>query len=343
MPRGRRAGAPGRARLKHGLEYALLRGALALFGAVPRPVALWAGRRLGDLAFDVLRLRRRVTLENLALAFGRERTRAERRAIARGAYRQVGMTFCEFLLFARERPADLLARVEVETPEILERARAHAGGVIYLTAHTGNWEVFGTTLGLLDRPLATIVADQRNPRVDRFVKRTRARLEGMVVIEMGSALRAIAKTLRDGGRVGIAGEQDAGAQGLFLPFFGTPASTALGPARFAYRSGAMIVVGFDRRVRAGRHAIVLHEPIFADPGQPEEEETQRILSLYTGLLEDFVRRHPEQWFWMHRRWKTRPPVQSAGPAGSARARVSAGAAGTPGRSGGESQEGTCAG
>ncbi|MBM3316444.1 MAG: hypothetical protein FJY75_01190 [Candidatus Eisenbacteria bacterium] len=307
----RRSTASGRPRLKHRVEYALLRAALALLSLLPLGAALWCGRRLADFAFDILRLRRAVTLANLERAFGGSLRAGERRALARSAYRQVGMSFCEVLRFPGERPESLLARASVGPDEILERARGHQGGLIYLTAHTGNWELFGTVMGLLDRPLATIVAAQRNPLVDRWIKRWRARMRGMVMIERGSALRGILRALGGGGRVGIAGEQDAGPQGLFLPFLGRPASTAIGPARFAYRSGAMIVIGFDRRLAGGRHAIELHPPLFADRSRPEEEETLRILSHYTRLLEDFVRRHPDQWFWMHRRWKTRPPGEGA--------------------------------
>jgi KDO2-lipid IV(A) lauroyltransferase len=308
------AGARPRVRARHVAEYALLR--LALFGLVRLPLAwtLWFGRRLGDFTFDVLRLRRRVTLENLALALGATHDECTRRRIARGAYRNVGMTFCELMRFTRAHPDELLRRTRLVHAQALPEAAAAGRGVVHLTAHTGNWEWYGTYMGLIDGPLATIITDQHNPLVDRFVKATRRRMRGMVLIPIGSALRGVLRTLQAGGRVGIAGDQDAGRNGVFMPFFGHLASAAVGPAHFAYRTGSPIVVGFDRHLGGGRHEITLHPPIIPDPTRSEAQETHRILTLYAGMFEDFVRRYPDQWLWMHRRWKTRPPHDGqAGP------------------------------
>jgi KDO2-lipid IV(A) lauroyltransferase len=306
-----RAVRPTRVSAKHVAEYALLRCVYFAFGHLPRPVTLWCARRLGDFAFDLLRLRRRVTLANLELALGERLNARARAGIARRAYRNIGMTFAEFVLFGREPREAFLARTRVlDSGPIAAAARA-GQGVIYLTAHTGNWENFGLVVGLIDGPLATIIADQRNPLVDRFVKEIRSRTGSMLMIPRGSALRGIMRTLQAGGRVGIAGEQDAGQGGVFLPLFGRLASTAVGPARFAYRTGAPIVVGFDRHAPGGRHEIELHPPIVPDRTRPEGEEMVRMLTRYNALLEGFVERYPDQWFWMHRRWKTRPPGERA--------------------------------
>jgi Kdo2-lipid IVA lauroyltransferase/acyltransferase len=307
-----------RVRVRHVAEYALLRFALFGLARLPLAWALWLGRRLGDFTFDVVRLRRRVTLENLRLALGETHDARARQRIARGAYRNIGMTLCELMRFTRARPDELRERTRLVRPEALQEAAAPGRGIIHLTAHTGNWEWYATYLGLLDGPLATIVTDQHNPLVDRFVKATRTRMRGMVLIPVGSALRGVLRTLEAGGRVAIAGDQDAGRHGLFMPFFGHPASAAVGPARFAYRTGSPIIVGFDRHVGGGRHEITLHPPIFIDPARSEAEETQRVITLYAGMFEDFVRRYPDQWLWMHRRWKTRPPGE-----GSAEARKDA--------------------
>jgi len=296
-----------RPRLRHCAEYGLLLVAVAVLSALPARLALWAARRLGDFAFDVLRMRRRVTLGNLEQAYGAELTPPARRALARRTYRNIAMSFVELLRFAWRNPRHLADRAHLSEPQHIEAARALRRGVIYLTAHVGNWELCGSFISYYDAPLATIIADQRNPYVDRFVKRTRQRM-GMEMIPIGSALRQVLRRLRAGGRVGIAAEQDAGPGGLFLPFFGRAASTAVGPARFAYRTGAPIVIAFDHRVGIEGHRIEVYPPLLPDPTRDETAEVARIMGIYAQRLEAFIRRHPDQWFWMHRRWKTRPPA-----------------------------------
>ncbi|MCK4414602.1 MAG: hypothetical protein KAY32_13795 [Candidatus Eisenbacteria sp.] len=314
--RRRRVGLAKRA--QHLGEYLLLRALLALLARVPRRAALWFARRLGDFAFEILRLRRRVTLENLARAFGEEHSPAQRRQIAREAYRAMGMTFIELALFHTGTLEELVGLTRIRGRDHLRAAVAGGGGVVYLTAHVGNWETCGAVTGWLDEAPAVVIADQRNPLVDRFVKRARERV-GLDLVPIGSALRKLLRRLRRGGRIALVADQDAGRDGVFLDFMGTPAATATGPARLAYRSGAPILIGFDRHLPGGRHEIEYQPPLWVDRARPEAEETVRLLRVYLERLEAFVRRHPEQYFWMHRRWKTRPP-DSAGDGGATSAR-----------------------
>jgi KDO2-lipid IV(A) lauroyltransferase len=297
-------------RAQHLFEYGALRLLVALLSRIPRPAALWIARRLGDLAYDLLRLRRRVTLDNLARAFGDDHPPAARRRIARGAYRAMGMTFIELALFPATATSELVAATRLRGVEHLRAAAAAGRGIVYLTAHVGNWESCGAVTGWLDEPPAAVIAEQRNPFVDRYVRAARRRV-GLEVVPVGSALRALLRRLRRGGRIALVADQDAGRDGIFLDFMGTAAATATGPARLAYRSGAPIVIGFDRHLGGGRHEIQYHPPIEIDRSRPEAEETRRVLGLYLEHLEAFIRKHPEQYFWMHRRWKTRPPGNAA--------------------------------
>lgn len=294
-----------RPRWKHRLEYGLLQLILWIVRGMPFSLAMWCARRLGDVTFDLLRLRRRVTLVNLAAAFGHQSDPAARRRLARRTYRNFGMSFVEFALFASQRIEQLAARVHVRGARHMRAAAARGRGVIYLTAHAGSWEMLGACLGFHDRPLSIVVGDQHNPLVDRFAKAMRMR-QGMIVIATGSALRQCIRTLRRGGRLGIVGDQDGGPGSLFLDFFGRAAATPSGPARFAYRTGAAVVLAFDRYVGAGEHEIQLYPPMLPDPHRSEEAEILRVMQHYNRELEAFVRRYPDAWFWMHRRWKTRP-------------------------------------
>jgi Kdo2-lipid IVA lauroyltransferase/acyltransferase len=300
-----------RTRVRHAIEYALLRGVGFPLVWLPLGASLWIGRRLGDFVFSVLRMRRRVALENLRRGLGPEPGEAELERIARAVYRNMGMTFVEFLRFERERRDDLMARTEVGPLAVLEQAQRSGRGVIFLTAHTGDWEVCGVVMGVVGGPLSTVVGDQKNLWVDRYIKTLRVKV-GMRIIPIGSALREVMRLLAAGGRGALAADQDAGGDGLLLEFLGRPASCSTGPARFAYRSGAAVVIGLDRHLGGGRHRLLLHPPIVPDPSRPEEEEVARILTEFNHALEAFVRRHPDQWFWMHRRWKSGTERVAAG-------------------------------
>lgn len=300
-----------RTRNRHAIEYALLRAIALPLAWLPLGVGLWVGRRLGDVASRVLRLRWRVTRENLRAALGAERDADELTRIARTAYRNIGMTFIEFLRFGRDRRAGLMERTAIGPLAVLEQAAARGHGIIYLTSHTGNWELCGVVMGGLGGSVDGVVGDQKNLWVDGYVKRLRARA-GVRQIPIGSALREVMRRLAAGGRVVLAADQDGGRDGVLLEFLGRPASCQAGPARFAYRSQAAIIVCLDRHLGNGRHEVLLHPPIVPDPAQPEEAEVARILAASNRYLEAFLRRYPEQYFWMHRRWKSGTERVAAG-------------------------------
>lgn len=294
---------PERTRYRHAIEYGVLCAVALPLTWLPLGVSLWMGRRLGDFASLVLRMRWRVTLENLRAALGAERDATELARIARSAYQSAGMTFVEFLRFGRDRRAGLMERTTIGPLAVLEPAAAGGRGVIYLTSHTGNWELCGVVMGGLGGSVEGVVGDQKNLWVDGYVKRLRARA-GVQQIPIGSALREVMRRLAAGGRVVLAADQDGGRDGVLLEFLGRPASCQPGPARFAYRSRAAIVVCLDRHLGNGRHEVLLHPPIVPDPARPEEAEVKRILAESNRHLEAFLRRYPEQYFWMHRRWKS---------------------------------------
>jgi KDO2-lipid IV(A) lauroyltransferase len=305
-----------RTRFRHAIEYGLLRAAAFPVEWLPLPAALWVGRRLADFAFSGLRLRRRVSLENLRASLGPEVPEAELERIARAAYRNLGMTFVEFIRFGRDGVDAMRERTVVRPLAALEEAKAQGRGIVYLTAHTGNWELCGACLGALSGPVHAVVGDQKNLWVDAYVKRLRTRVR-MHQIPIGSALREVLRRLGDGERMVLAADQDGGRDGLLLEFLGRPASCATGPARFAYRSRATVLVSLDRHLGGGRHEIALFPPIVPDPEQPEEDEVRRILIAFNRALGTFVQRHPDQWFWAHRRWKTGMERAAAGEAAGA--------------------------
>lgn len=292
-----------RRRPKHYLEYGLLRFLLFFIHRTPIGSGLWFARRLGDFVFDMIRLRRKVALENMRQAFGDRFSQRELKRFARSCYRNFAMTMVEFAYYGEHGIESVGDRVQMIDFKNVEAAAALDKGVLFLTAHTGNWELLGGKVSHDWAPLTEISGDQKNLFVDKYTKKMRRRL-GVELIPIGSSLKMVIRTLRAKGRVALVADQDAGQDGIFVDFLGRPASTSAGPAWFAYRTGAPIVVAFDRHLGDGRHETVFYPPLIPDQDQPEQEEIRRLLTEYTSHLETFIRDYPDQWLWMHRRWKT---------------------------------------
>jgi len=295
-------------RLRWSVEYAALgvvRGAARL---LPRPWLSAAGRGLGRFAGQVLGLRRAVVLENLGHAFP-ELDDRQLRELAGRVYAQLGMSLVEFLRLGDLSPADLRECVRIEDEGRLDALRAAGRGALLTTGHFGNWEYLGAALAANGYPVSFLVKDQSNARVDRAQNEIRRRA-GMGVIRQ-SALGQIVKAVRGGEFVGILPDQNAGGDGVFVDFMGRPASAARGLAWLAWRLDCPIVPVAIIRRPEGDHRAVFRDPIEPDPGAEEEAEVRRLTEAHTRALEAFVRAHPDHYFWVHRRWKTRPPQEGA--------------------------------
>lgn len=295
--------------LKHRLEYLGFRAVSGVIRILPEPLVLALGEALGWLAGVVLRIRRGDVDRNLARAFPRLPDR-ERARIARGCCRHVGREGMATFRLSYEDPRRILARTEVLGLEAVQAAWAEGAGVILITGHLGNWEVAGAGLAARGLPLDVVAQVQRNPLFNRELVRTRERM-GMVVIPRGEAVRRGLRALRDGRMLALVADQNAGAGGVFVDFFGVPASTARGPALFALRSGAPVFfVGVHRLPGWRARYRLTMEPVPVDRSADPEEETHRLTSAHTAILQRYIEAAPEQYFWLHRRWKTRPPEPS---------------------------------
>lgn len=295
--------------LKHRLEYLGFRVVSGLIRILPEPLVLAFGEALGWLAGVVLRIRRSDVDRNLARAFPLQSAR-ERSRLARGCYRHVGREGMAVFWLGHQDPGRVLARCEVVGLGAVEAALAEGAGVVLVSGHLGNWEVAGAVLAALGLPLDVVAQVQRNPLFNRELVRTRERM-GMVMIPRGEAVRRGLRTLRQGRILALVADQNAGRGGIFVDFFGVRASTARGPALFALRSGAPVFFLGVHRLPGwrARYRITL-EPIPANPSADPEEETQRLTAAHTAMLQRYIEAAPEQYFWLHRRWKTRPPEPS---------------------------------
>lgn len=301
--------APG---LGHRLEFLGFR--LLSLGAsvLPEPLALALGSAVGHLAGTLVRIRRRVVDENLARAFPLE-TPAWRNRVARRAYRHVGREGVALLRLARMPVEDLRDRVTLEGSDVLHRAFEAGQGVIVMAGHLGNWEMGGGSVPLAGHPLDVVAQVQHNPLFDAEIVAIRNRL-GMTVVPRGEATRAGLRSLRAGRGLGLVADQNVRSGGVFVDFFGVPASTARGPGLLALRTGAAVVTMMCLREPGSRSRYRVHfEAVPPPTAEDPEEAVREVLESCTGILERYIRMAPEQYFWFHKRWKTRPPQEPSPP------------------------------
>jgi KDO2-lipid IV(A) lauroyltransferase len=278
---------------------------------LPARVGLWIGRRLGDLAWAALPGRRRLAVDNLQRAFGGDRDTAELHRLGRRSFEHLGMNLVEGCVFFFRPPAVMLSRVTFEGVEHLEAAAASGNGILLLTAHFGNWELLAASHVLSGFALSVVVRPLDNPVLDRVVARFRRRC-GVELISKRRALREILDALRRRRMVGILLDQNAArSEGIFVPFFGVPASTSKALALVALRAHAPVTPVFIRRDARGRHTVRVEAAL----PPPADGDVAAYTAAFTRAIETAIRRAPEQWFWMHARWRTRPRADAGAVAG----------------------------
>lgn len=296
---------------KHRLEFAGLYLVFLMGRIFPRRAFIGLGTFVGRFCFDVLGVRKQVTLSNLRRVFGEELDEAQIVALGRRSYESLGRSLLEFCSFWNMDEDEIRSLVRHDGLEHLEAAFAGGRGCILVTGHYGSWELCGTALRVAGYRISFLVKDMKNPLVARLQDELRDRA-GVGYIKDGPVVaRGVLRALNKGEIVGILPDQDARRHGVFVDFLGHPASTYKGPAFFSYRANVPIVTVFIRRLEDGTHESVVQEPIRPDPSRPEAEEIHRLTQAYTDRMNDWIRKYPEEYFWVHRRWKTGPPADAA--------------------------------
>jgi KDO2-lipid IV(A) lauroyltransferase len=274
---------------------------------LPRRLARAVGAAIATSAFHGLGRLRKVGVRNLELAFP-EKTASDRAAILRSVYGNLGYLLAEFCKMPGYTAESASGFIGYEGLENFRRARERGKGVLVLTGHLGAWELSSFYHSLMGMPMGMVIRRLDNPLVDAFVNRIRC-LHGNRVIHKDDFARGLIASMRAGETVGILMDTNmTPPQGVFVPFFGVPACTASGMARIAAKTGAAVVPGFllweasEQRyvLRFGEELEVVHT------GDAERDALVNTAG-FTAAIEVYVRRYPEQWLWMHRRWKTRPP------------------------------------
>jgi KDO2-lipid IV(A) lauroyltransferase len=273
---------------------------------LPRRLARAIGIAIGAGAFRGLGRLRRVGLRNLELAFP-EMTEQKREAVLHSEYRNLGLLLAEFCKMRDYTAATASRFIRYEGLENYLQAQARGKGVLVLTGHLGAWELSSFYHSLMGMPMGMVIRRLDNPLVDAFVNRIRC-LHGNRVIHKDDFARGLIASMRAGETVGILMDTNmTPPQGVFVPFFGVQACTASGMARIAAKTGAAVVPGFLLWEESERK-YVLHfgaELQVIHTGDAEQDALTNTAA-FTAAIEGYVRQYPEQWLWMHRRWKTRP-------------------------------------
>jgi Kdo2-lipid IVA lauroyltransferase/acyltransferase len=287
------------------IEYALFR----LVGWLVRPLthrgAQRVGRVLGIAVLKITGYRKRVTSDNLARALP-ELTQADREGILHGAYRNYGIAMVE-MLWAYTQPPEVLAPlVTITNPSLFDQALLRGKGVIILSAHFGSWELLLSSARLhIPVRVTAIVQRQRNDRVDAYIDRARRRFNS-VMVPMGPATREVLAALQRNEAVLILGDQSGPRESIFIPFFGIPSATHRGAAAFAMRTGAALVALFLVRRPDGTYEGTYQEVDTSALTGSRDEQITELTRRHAAVLELAIRKHPDHWLWMHKRWKHTP-------------------------------------
>jgi len=299
--------------IRYRLEIACFGTLVRLARLMPRRVLLGLGSLGGLAGYLIDRRHRRITLDNLEQALGDEYDPAQLRRIARDCWRHFGRITIDALYFPRYTAESVARLVDIEGKEHVQAAWERGKGVLVFAGHFGHWELGAMVNGFLGFPLAIIARPLGNPGLERMLAELRS-VSGNTIVHKRNAIRAAVKALREKMCVAIMIDQDARDHGVFVPFFGRPASTTPALARLALRTGAAIIPFSCVPIAGNRFRLVAEPEIEVRPDNDKEAEVLRLTTECTAILEGWIRKRPELWLWMHRRWKTRPePGTEAAP------------------------------
>ena len=297
--------------MRHELEYWLVRALVGVVRVAPDPLVRAMGTGLGLIFYTLDRAHRRIAERNLATAFP-SRAAAERTAIARAAFKHFGRLLFELLKFSTLSPDDMMRRVDVDGEERSRAAYAQGKGVLFVTGHFGFWELQALVHGLRVEPIAVLARALDNPRLNGLLEQIRSRTGNSVIYRRGT-IRRVIRTLESGHGVAVLIDQHIMSRdAIYVDFFSRPAATTSAVAALALRTGAPVVPVFALPLPGGRYRMIYEHPVeppTADAPDAIREFTQRC----TDVLEMYVRRNPELWLWMHRRWRDEAPGSESVP------------------------------
>lgn len=288
------------------LAYLFLRYIIAALDIFTYDFARRVGKLIGRIMYVLDAKHRRIAVKNIQRAEGMPRSDRDVHRLVRRVYEHFAVGAIETLLIPRMvSRGDLDRFVKLENFHLLDEALAKGRGAIVVLAHMGNWEVSGLAVSLKGYDLSSIARPIENPFLDAYVNRLR-RSTGQVIIPKHRAVRSMAESLKSNKILAILADQNARKNGVFVPFFGRPASTVRSPALMALKYGAPILAVNLFRSGRNEYRCVMTPEIPIPKAGEREKVIEKITADVTARLEGFIRAHPEQWMWLHARWKTKP-------------------------------------
>jgi KDO2-lipid IV(A) lauroyltransferase len=289
-------------KIKHIIEYIVFQAIASFVQLLPLYLVHKTGFILARIVYPVLRSRRNVALQNLRYAFP-EMEESSRQQIALRSFQSISATFLELLWYPNFTKTGIKQRVHIENIELLKELQKKKNGIIFLTAHYGSWELATQAISVYsDVQVYTIAKPQSNIFVDRVITRWRE-LFGLKIVAMGISVREILKTLQDGGIVALAADQSAPKESVTVKYFGRNVPTFQGPAIFSLKTGAPIILGCTVRQANGNYIMHLVQVPSDDLDNVSDENILELTRRQVQMTEEIIRQAPEQWMWMHKRWK----------------------------------------
>ena len=284
------------------IQYIFVRFVAFLISLFPIGLAVWVGRTAGNFIFFVFKRRRKIAIANIDKALSQTVSMADKRRIARAAFQNMAISLIELFLIKKIK-GKTSDNFIILGNEYIDDAFAKGKGVVLVISHLGSWEYLSFLPYLTKKDWSVVVKDIRNPYLNEYIKRLRS-LTTVVPIEKKKSMRPILKELKQNHGVAILIDQWAGAEGLWLDFFNSKTSTTSIPARLAKKTGCALIPAYCLRQGLGKYEIHIHPPVSINPEETNWEETTTIR--LNELLEEQIRKYPEQWLWGHRRWKKNP-------------------------------------
>lgn len=268
---------------------------------MPRPAALGLGTGLGNVAILVVRRKRERAVANLHLAFGDALSFQERETLSRKVFQHFGRSLVEFLRAPVLTPRHLSEMVTCDGWEHVQAAQEKGKGVVFVSAHLGNWEIMGRWLALVQKVRMTVVAkDPKNPAFAAYLRQMRENA-GFAVLSKGESARDLLRVLRKGEAIFLMPDQNSGD--VFVPFFGVPCGTVAGPASLALHTGATLIPIYCVTENRGYRVICL-PPVEISEASGGQRDVACLMTELNAVLEKMVRKYPDQWLWIHNRWKS---------------------------------------
>ena len=273
---------------------------------LPHAWAMQLGSGIGKLLYYLLKKRRRIALDNLAIAFGEDLAVSRRQEICKASFINLGKTCIEFLRFPKLSVETIWQEVTVEGSANLHAALGKGKGAIVFLSHFGNWELLSLVYGALIPNRAKAIAfPLKNVQLNAYVWQYREHLS-LKLIPRKRAVRETLRALKNNDAVGFFADQNAGREGVFVNFFGKPASAVRGPVVLALKTGAPLLFSLNIRQPDDRHHVHILPSIQLESSDNFERDVEIYTTHLMKQLETYIYKYPEQWLWLHNRWKTQP-------------------------------------